>query len=1454
MMKNKIRDILSNVQEGPVNHQKYIRLLKGIYETADFNEFLEYILNCIQYVLQKDHKSPTVRSFLDFIAKFIGHISKSPSKNNEDFEFETPTDPFLSRTIEVVLDYHKIENQDCRYNTCCFISTLLQNMDKTTNLDDELCDLIESAMLENTKDPKPIIRLQALIALVRLQDPMNPECPVIQSFMSCLKDPSHIVRREAVKRIAPNAVTIPKLKDRTRDVNANVRCAAFIHCGDLGLPLFRIIQRQHILWSGFNEQNSVVMKVFLNYFLPKWLSSVKGDYMTFFNAIRLDSDETDVSETRQLSKNLIEVFAKTEPINNLIGVLPLNDKKLLPVEKVECELVHYWDVLTNYLRKVDDLEEFLEDIIPELTAFCNYIEDLVKIKTSKGMNDTEYMNFESMLYYLLDMAEHFDLSDEVGRRTLDILTRKLLSDHWLQKSLLTKIIQIRRKMCSDVNAFAKDISNVISEKRNPIVEAPKKEDNSKQLWISKLKVELLCLKSDLDTAVSDSDFQKAAMLKDKITELNKKLESLNSENSTDVIRSNEPRTDQKTVTWCLDLLVCLLGQGSFTNLPPPLITLREDFVKPLIAHTDLEIQWRAFRCLASFCIFDEDLTKEHIKSILAPIISYQVTPNYIKENVVSSIQAISDLLRTYGPKIFDFDVEQSNSTRRRLYDQESEDVQDATNQISLDILLNFILDMLDDEMEELRDAAVMAYSKLILNGFYVTPTVMTRLILKWYNPATERILQQKLGTIISVFVERIKEARGIIAKCIVPVITTIASAPKSSPLVEVDIDNVVRFLATITQDGSDSVNLVHKELVPIILNHINLNPDEVAVPYLSRLLCNLSIDSADMVVVRELIDQADLLHKKEDLDKTSKNNIYKFINKLRGITTTNTTLATVSEETSIDSNVLHNITYAESQPRGITTTNTTLATISEETPTEFNELNDITCAEKQPSFRNEMVIPLVDCIIYDSNIISNDLPTVSKSTELSSNKRKSKSTRELETRHDSSSSSSPVLREPTNQGVDSEKSPTITSKSSNKSPTVSKSTELSSNKGKQRKNTRALETRNDSSISSSPDLREPTNQGIDSPTITNKSSNESSTVNKTTKLTTSKRRREITKKGDLISDSTSSSSQEEGKAKNQHVDLSSNKLPTTNHSKSSESSTVTKPTEVTSNKRRRKINKAVDMIYYSSSSRSQEMGKAKNQEVDLSSNELPTTNHSNSSESSTVTKPTQVTTNKRRRKINKAFDMIYDSSSSSSPVLRKAKNKRVDSSSDESYPITRNSSKESLTTIKLTTNKRNPNFSKAVDMINKSSSSIFPVPRKAKNQRVTNGGVFRTNRAQNGNESSSENSNILLSKQNGLQRKKKIDLRTKKAVTVNSTKFEKTPQVKRKKNRERTVVEDVDVESFSDSSDQTLHTIIEASEPEMSLLEDSQQSVRRSSRRIKVITTLSDSESPPRVRKSLRKT
>lgn len=59
-------------------------------------------------------------------------------------------------------------------------------MPENAQIDDDLFDKINEAMLIRLKDKIPNVRIQAVLALSRLQDPKDDDCPVVDGMYGLL--------------------------------------------------------------------------------------------------------------------------------------------------------------------------------------------------------------------------------------------------------------------------------------------------------------------------------------------------------------------------------------------------------------------------------------------------------------------------------------------------------------------------------------------------------------------------------------------------------------------------------------------------------------------------------------------------------------------------------------------------------------------------------------------------------------------------------------------------------------------------------------------------------------------------------------------------------------------------------------------------------------------------------------------------------------------------------------------------------------------------------------------------------------------------------------------------------------------------------------------------------------------------------------------------------------------
>lgn len=89
------------------------------------------------------------------------------------------------------------------------------------------------------------------------------------------------------------------------------------------------------------------------------------------------------------------------------------------------------------------------------------------------------------------------------------------------------------------------------------------------------------------------------------------------------------------------------------------------------------------------------------------------------------------------------------------------------------------------------------YCRLILHGHISSTHIVVKILLKYFNPATEEKLTQALG----VFFENLIELRKqeLLQEALVPTVNAIVDAPNDSPLAEIDPKTVIRFVIQSTR-------------------------------------------------------------------------------------------------------------------------------------------------------------------------------------------------------------------------------------------------------------------------------------------------------------------------------------------------------------------------------------------------------------------------------------------------------------------------------------------------------------------------------------------------------------------------------------------------------------------------------------------------------------------------------
>ncbi|EPY74825.1 hypothetical protein CB1_001888008 [Camelus ferus] len=220
-----IKEAFQLAQQPHQNQAKLVVALSRTYGSMhDKTDFHEEFVHYLKYAMVVYKREPAVERVIEFAAKFVTSFHQSDMEDDE----EEKDGGILNFLFTFLLKSHEANSNAVRFRVCQLINKLLGNMPENAQIDDDLFDEINEAMLIRLKDKIPNVRIQAVLALSRLQDPKDDECPVVNAYATLIENDSNPeVRRAVLSCIAPSAKTLPRIVGRTKDVKEAVRKLAY---------------------------------------------------------------------------------------------------------------------------------------------------------------------------------------------------------------------------------------------------------------------------------------------------------------------------------------------------------------------------------------------------------------------------------------------------------------------------------------------------------------------------------------------------------------------------------------------------------------------------------------------------------------------------------------------------------------------------------------------------------------------------------------------------------------------------------------------------------------------------------------------------------------------------------------------------------------------------------------------------------------------------------------------------------------------------------------------------------------------------------------------------------------------------------------------------------------------------------------------------------------------------
>ncbi|KAG7458740.1 hypothetical protein MATL_G00223870 [Megalops atlanticus] len=897
-----IKEAFERAQKGHNNKAKLVAALQNRYnKLEDKTTFHEEFVHYLKYAMIVYKREPAVENVIEFVSKFATSFHLAVDNDETIEEEEEEENPFLNYLFNFLLKSHNANSHAVRFRVCQLINKILGGMAENAQIDDDLFDRIHETMLTRVTDKFPNVRIQAALAMARLQEPQNEDCPTIKAYILILENDSNPeVRRAVLSCIAPCAQTLPRILRRTRDVKENVRKLAYeVLAEKVHIRALSIAQRVSLLQQGLNDASGAVKEVVQRKLLPAWLKLLQGDVLELLH--RLDVEGCPDAAVTALNS----VFALSSSEELLHDCLKLDSRKLIPVENLTCEKVLYWRALCQFVKsKGDEGEEMLEQLLPESAIFAEYLfEYLRSIPTLTEGQRSDLalaelaMTKEFIGKELLLLVGCLDTQEEGGRKRVLALLQEMLVLPNTPISLISLLAEKLVMILKDDDRRIQVVAEIISDVREPIMPVAdpidENETRRRQVRLAEVKVKIFEAKQALEESIAAQEFSRASDLKDTITELENlknqlmkeaeepEMKEVRVEKSTISGRKspnlemcvenpesniNFTKNDPETLLKCLTMCSELLKHMSIKKgIGPTMSGILESLILPGIANAHPAVRNMAVVCLGTCALHSKDVANRHLVLLLQIA---QLDETKIR---ISALKAIIDQLLLNG-----FDMVREKPSRPAADDSGSESgdgqsenqmeggAKELDDEDTVQSVLTMLSEFLDSEITDLRTETAEGLAKLMFSGRLSSAKLLSRLILLWYNPLTEddTRLRHCLGIFFQLYSRESRSHQECLEESFLPTLQTLFNAPATSPLAEVDISNVAELFIELTRpsaliqtskDAGFQDISVHNCLAVRLCNEILKDPTAPEVRLYAKCLTTLELSTEDSTSKKDLI-------------------------------------------------------------------------------------------------------------------------------------------------------------------------------------------------------------------------------------------------------------------------------------------------------------------------------------------------------------------------------------------------------------------------------------------------------------------------------------------------------------------------------------------------------------------------------------------------------------------------
>ena len=290
-LEEKIYNIFDEAQKSVGVHRVLLRKLINIVENdngALREESMKIILRgCVDRVMFVSKKEPAVERIVKFYCNFMINSSTT----NETFV----------KGMEHMLMRSLGQDKTVRFRAVQIIATILTDMPSDADLDENLWHSLGTIITPRLRDRAPNVRLWAIQAVSRLQNPEDEDNYLIAELLRLMcTDISTDIRVAAVETICICSQSLPGVVERIRDIKTEVRCAAIdaLRKAKVGVRHLNTALRAQIVQYGLNDRENKV-KYSARALIFSWIDDLDSNVPKLFHYLNLHSNRVDANQAEK---------------------------------------------------------------------------------------------------------------------------------------------------------------------------------------------------------------------------------------------------------------------------------------------------------------------------------------------------------------------------------------------------------------------------------------------------------------------------------------------------------------------------------------------------------------------------------------------------------------------------------------------------------------------------------------------------------------------------------------------------------------------------------------------------------------------------------------------------------------------------------------------------------------------------------------------------------------------------------------------------------------------------------------------------------------------------------------------------------------------------------------------------------------------------------------------------